>query len=81
MSIHKLRDGLKWPTLVCGLTFAATALWRRADFPTHTHPIGMGLLVASFFLTPPLVLATIPRWQSLVAVAALLYGLAVAIAA
>jgi hypothetical protein len=81
MSIQRVRDTLKWPALVSGLTFAAATVWRRADSPTHTHWPGMLLLTASFFLTPPLVLATIPRWQSLVAVVAFLYGLAVAIAA
>jgi len=41
----------------------------------------MLLLWASFFLTPPLVLVTIPRWQSLVGGVAFLFGLALAIAA
>lgn len=79
MSIQGLRDGLKWPALVSGLAFAAATLWRREDFPTHTHWLGLLLLRASFCMTPPLVLATIPRWQSLVAAVAFLYGLAVAI--
>jgi len=81
MSVQRLRDGLKWPALISGLAFAAGAIWRRADFPTHTQAMGMVLLTASFFLTPLLVVATIPRWQSLVALVAFLFGLAVAIAA
>jgi len=81
MIIRRIRDALTWPALVSGLTFAAATLWRRADFPTHTHWLGMLLLNASFLSTPILVLVTIPRWQSLVALVALLYGLAVAIGA
>jgi hypothetical protein len=78
MTLQRARDTLKWPALVSAVTFATASLWRRDDFPTHTHWLGLFLLQASLYMTPPLVLATMPRWQSFVAVLAFLFGLAVA---
>ena len=79
MSSQRVRDTLKWPALVSGVAFAAASVWRREDFPTHTDWLGLFLLQASLYMTPPLVLVTIPRWQSFVAVVAFLFRLAVAI--
>jgi len=81
MKIEKIRDNLQWPALASALIFVLTTLWRRSDFPVHTHWLGMLLLRASFFSTPLLALVTIPRWQSFVAIAALIYGIFVAVAA